>query len=212
MNRPWPVKFTSDDSARCHHSFRCWRGHRLISASPRVAPEPASRRGETGGVGKPARFCQEKTHVLAEQFGTTEHDGFRGPYLSGNTPEAAFHGQAGRPCSRTCCTARPLISERTREAPLPWAPDDRSPQRTRRTGRRARSWNSTSDSCSTPAVRPGPQGRCLGLVGRACSASSSTTRPAESLAVYFRTNVVGTLCAGELSRDMAMLCRKVLER
>ncbi len=29
--------------------------------------------------------------------------------------------------------------------------------------------------CSTPAVRPGPRGRCLGLVGRACSGSSSTT-------------------------------------
>ena len=27
------------------------------------------------------------TPVLAEQFGTTEHDGFRGAYLSGNTPK-----------------------------------------------------------------------------------------------------------------------------
>ena len=31
------------------------------------APEPASGRGETGGGGRPARFCQEQTHVLAEQ-------------------------------------------------------------------------------------------------------------------------------------------------
>ena len=86
--------------------------------TPRAQRKPpggsrAGRRArKTGGVGKPARFCQEETHVLAEQFGTTEHDGFRGPYLSGNTPEAAFHGQAGRPYSRTCCTARPSAPAR----------------------------------------------------------------------------------------------------
>ena len=86
--------------------------------TPRAQRKPpggsrAGRRArETGGVGKPARFCQEETHVLAEQFGATEHDGFLGPYLSGNTPEAAFHGQAGRPYSRTCCTARPSAPAR----------------------------------------------------------------------------------------------------
>ena len=35
-----------------------------LSASPRVAPEPAAGRGRTGGGGKPARFCQEETGVL----------------------------------------------------------------------------------------------------------------------------------------------------
>ena len=53
---------------------------------PSGAPEPASGRGETGGGGRPARFCQEQTLVLAEQFGSTEHDGFRVPYLSENNP------------------------------------------------------------------------------------------------------------------------------
>ena len=77
-----------------------------LSSSPRVPPSRPPGAGDRRR-GRPARFCQEKTLVLAEQFGTTEHDWFRGPYLSGNTPEAAFQGQAGRPCSRTCCTARP---------------------------------------------------------------------------------------------------------
>ena len=42
---------------------------------PLGAPEPASGARETGGGGRPARLCQEETHVLAEQFGTTEQDG-----------------------------------------------------------------------------------------------------------------------------------------
>ena len=104
-----------------------------LNSSRWVLPSWPPGRGRPAAAGDRRGSVRNKTHVLAEQFGTTEHDGFRGPYLSGNTPEAAFHGQADRPCSRTCCTARPLISERTREAPLPWAPDDRSPQRTRRT-------------------------------------------------------------------------------
>ena len=75
-----------------------------LSASPRVAPEPAAGARETGGVGKPALFCQEETLVQDEQFGTTEHAGFSGPYLSGNTRKPHSMDQAGRPCSRTCCT------------------------------------------------------------------------------------------------------------
>ena len=51
-------------------------------------------RRETGGGGKPARFCQEETHVLAEQFSSMEHDAFRVPYLSDKTLETAFNGQA----------------------------------------------------------------------------------------------------------------------
>ena len=61
---------------------------------PSGAPEPASGRGETGGGGRPARFCQEQTLVLAEQFSSMEHDAFRVPYLSDKIPEAAFHRQA----------------------------------------------------------------------------------------------------------------------
>ena len=78
------------------------------------------------------RLCQQQTHVLAEQFGTTEHDGFRGAKLSGNTPEAAFHGQVRSTVQQDMRSAT-LISERTREAPLPWAPST-ALQRTRRTG------------------------------------------------------------------------------
>ena len=44
-----------------------------------------------------------------------EHDGFRGPYLSDNTREAAFHGQAGRAAGR----AGDLRAHRGH--PLPWA-------------------------------------------------------------------------------------------
>ena len=80
------------------------------TARAQLKPLGCSRAGlrarETGGGGRPARFCQEQTLVLAEQFGSTEHDGFRIPYLSENTPEAPFHGQAGRLCSRTFA-ARP---------------------------------------------------------------------------------------------------------
>ena len=80
------------------------------TARAQLKPLGCSRAGlrarETGGGGRPARFCQEQTLVLAEQFGSTEHDGFRVPYLSENTPEAPFHGQAGRLCSRTFA-ARP---------------------------------------------------------------------------------------------------------
>ena len=68
--------------------------------TPRAQRKPpggsrAGRRArETGGVGKPARFCQEETHVLAEQFSSMEHDAFRVPYLPDKTLEAAFNGQA----------------------------------------------------------------------------------------------------------------------
>ena len=65
-----------------------------LSASPRVAPEPAAGARETGGVGKPALFCQEETLVLAEQFSSMEHNAFRVPHLSDTLREAAFHGQA----------------------------------------------------------------------------------------------------------------------
>ena len=68
-----------------------------LSASPRVAPEPAAGRGRPAASGKPARFCQEETHVLAEQFSSMEHDAFRVPYLSDKTLETAFNGQARRP-------------------------------------------------------------------------------------------------------------------
>ena len=44
---------------------------------PLGAPEPASGRRETGGGGRPARLCQEETHVLAEQFGTSRSTGNR---------------------------------------------------------------------------------------------------------------------------------------
>ena len=109
--------------------------HSKGSAQALGCPRAGLRARETGGGGRPARFCQEETHVLAEQFGTTEHDGFRGPYLSGNTPEAAFPWTGRSTVQQDVLHGATLISERTREAPLPWAPDDRSPQRTRRTGR-----------------------------------------------------------------------------
>ena len=35
---------------------------------PAGAPRAGLRSRETGGGGRPARFCQEQTHVLAEQF------------------------------------------------------------------------------------------------------------------------------------------------
>ena len=89
------------------------------------AREPASGARETGCGERPARLCQDETHVLAEQFGTTEHDRFRGAHLSGNTPKPHSMDRSGRPCSRTCA-ARPLISERTREAPLALGTVDRA--------------------------------------------------------------------------------------
>ena len=61
---------------------------------PSGAPEPAFGARETGGGGRPARFCQQQTHVLAEQFSSIEHNAFRIPYLSDTIPEAAFHRQA----------------------------------------------------------------------------------------------------------------------
>ena len=67
-----------------------WRGYRQhscgntlqgLSAKPPGGSRAGRRARETGGVGKPARFCQEETHVLAEQFSSMEHDAFRVPYL-----------------------------------------------------------------------------------------------------------------------------------
>ena len=40
-------------------------------------PRAGLRARETGGGGRPARFCQEQMHVLAEQFSSMEHDAFR---------------------------------------------------------------------------------------------------------------------------------------
>ena len=56
--------------------------HSKGSAQALGCPRAGLRARETGGGGRPARFCQEETHVLAEQFSTTEYDWFHGPYLS----------------------------------------------------------------------------------------------------------------------------------
>ena len=61
---------------------------------PSGAPEPGLRARETGGGGRPARFCQEQMGVMTEQFSSMEHDAFHVPYLSDTIREAAFHGQA----------------------------------------------------------------------------------------------------------------------
>ena len=81
--------------------------HSKGSAQALGCPRAGLRARETGGGGRPARFCQEQMHVLAEQFGSTEHDGFRVPYLSDKTLEAAFNGQAvdrgeARPSTSSC--------------------------------------------------------------------------------------------------------------
>ena len=68
--------------------------HSKGSAQALGCPRAGLRARETGGGGRPARFCQEETHVLAEQFSSMEHDAFRVPYLSDKTLEAAFNGQA----------------------------------------------------------------------------------------------------------------------
>ena len=43
---------------------------------------------------RPARGCQEQTHVLAEQCSRMERDAFHGPYLSAKIPEAAWYKSA----------------------------------------------------------------------------------------------------------------------
>ena len=92
---------------------------------PLGAPEPASGARETGG-GRPARLCQEETHVLAEQFGSTEHDAFRGPYLSENTPEAPFPW-TGRSTVEQDVRSATLISERTGREPWSLSSSDSRP-------------------------------------------------------------------------------------
>ena len=48
--------------------------HSKGSAQALGCPRAGLRARETGGGGRPARFCQEETHVLAEQFSSMEHD------------------------------------------------------------------------------------------------------------------------------------------
>ena len=155
---------------------------------PSGAPEPASGRGETGCCGRPARFCQEQTHVLAEQFGSTEHDGFRVPYLSGNTPKPH---SIDRPADRAAgtCAAATLISERTANPPCPWAVE--SPGH----------GGSTLDSRSTPAVRA-TRSPLAGAWAGPGAVRRRARRPAPPapLAVYFCTNLVGTLSCTVLTR------------
>ena len=43
---------------------------------PLGQPEPASGARETGGGGRPARLCQDETHVMTEQFSSMEHHAF----------------------------------------------------------------------------------------------------------------------------------------
>ena len=80
------------------------------TARAQLKPSGASRAGlrarETGGDGRPARFCQEQTLVLAEQFGSMEHDGFRVPYLSANTRKPHSIDRAVDRAAGTC-GARP---------------------------------------------------------------------------------------------------------
>ena len=96
-----PIEQPADGGQVLLESWGLWRPRRMSCS--RAASE------ERG------RLCQEQMHVLAEQFSSIEHDGFRGPYLSDNTPEAAFHGQAGRAAGR----AGDLRAHRGH--PLPWA-------------------------------------------------------------------------------------------
>ena len=118
---------------------------------PLGAPEPASGARETGGGGRPARLCQDETHVLAEQFGSTEHDAFRGSVSVRKYPRSPIPW-TGRSTVEQDVRSATLISERTRER-LP-CPGRRRPrlQRARRTGREP--WSlSSSDSRPAPAVR-----------------------------------------------------------
>ena len=55
---------------------------------PSGAPEPASGRGETGGGGRPVRFCQEQRGVMTEQFSSMEHNAFHVPHLSDTIPRS----------------------------------------------------------------------------------------------------------------------------
>ena len=69
--------------------------HSKGSAQALGCPRAGLRARETGGGGRPARFCQEETHVLAEQFSSMEHDArsvFRISQTKRSKP--AFNGQA----------------------------------------------------------------------------------------------------------------------
>ena len=63
-------------------------------------PRGRWHRGSGGGERRrgrwPARSCQEKRGVLAEQFSSREQDAFRVPHLADRIAAAAFHGQAVR--------------------------------------------------------------------------------------------------------------------
>ena len=67
--------------------------HSKGSAQALGCPRAGLRARETGGGGRPARFCQEETHVMTEQFSSMEHGAFHVPHLSDTIPEAVFHGQ-----------------------------------------------------------------------------------------------------------------------
>ena len=167
----------------CRRARPCLLGYRQhscrntlqgLSSSPRVPPSRPPGAGDRRGGGRPARFCQEQMHVLAEQSGSTKHDGFRVPYLSGNTPKPHSMDRPVDRAARTRTCAAGYLRAHPR-GPLAQAPDDRS--RSARgapvesPGRGTRRWT----LARLPRVRgTRPSGGRLGLVRAAGSASSST--------------------------------------
>ena len=136
------------------------------------------------------RLCQEETPVLAEQFSSMEHDGFRVPYLSANIRKPHLIDKAVDRAAGTC-GARPHP-----RGPLALGADDRGRSERGAPGREPWSLSSTVGLSldSRGAGRPSPSGGAW--AGRAAvQRSSSDDPPRRTLTVYFCTNVVGTLDA-----------------
>ena len=149
-----------------------------LNSSPWGAREPASGARETGGGGRPARLCQEETHVLAEQIRTTEHDGFRGAYLSGNTPKP--HSM-DRPVDRAAGRAQRDLDLRAHpRGALALGTVDRAAAHA---AHRVEPWSSNSTTSDSRGATKGPSGGRLGRFRAAVRRRARRPAPADPLTV-----------------------------
>ena len=171
-------------SRKGYRQHSCGNTLQGLSASPRVAPEPAAGRGRPAASGNRRGSVRNKRTFWLNSLAPRNMTGSV-VRICQEIPRSRIPW-TGRSTVQQDVRSATLISERTREAP--WATVDRSSAR----GAPGRALVVELGAPTVRATRA-PSGGRLGPVRAAVRRRARRPAPPEPLAVYFCTNLVGTL-------------------